>query len=213
MDFFLPPICPACRSGSAGREGLCAACLDAAAPEPAWAEGVAALAATGSAAAYRGLAEEMIKALKYSGRLAMVRPLGGLLANLLARTAAGPAQACDILAPVPLHPRRLTERGFNQSLLLTKELARQAGLRARLSPGLLQRVRYTRPQVELNGFERAANVRGAFAVAASAGVRGRRVLLIDDVCTTGATLRECAAALRSAGAAEVVALTVARAGS
>jgi predicted amidophosphoribosyltransferase len=112
-----------------------------------------------------------------------------------------------------LHPRRLAERGFNQSLLLARELLAQSSLLARLAPTLLRRTRHTRPQVELSGPERAANVRGAFAVAPGARLQGLSVLLIDDVRTTGATLFECAAALRGAGAARVLALTVARVGA
>jgi ComF family protein len=207
IDFLLPPVCPLCRTQPPTRGGLCAACADATGLEPSWREGGEPLACAGAAAPYAGKAEEMIKGLKYAGRLSLAAPLG----HLLAAAIEGRGRCCDLLAPVPLHPRRLAERGFNQSLLLARELARQAGLAVQIVPRLLARIRYTRPQVELAGSEREVNVRGAFAVAEAAGLlEGRSVLLIDDVFTTGATLKECAAALRRAGAARVLALTVAR---
>jgi predicted amidophosphoribosyltransferase len=111
---------------------------------------------------------------------------------------------------VPLHPVRARERGFNQAELLAAELAAAAGLA--VLPAL-RRVRPTRPQVGLAAAERAGNVRDAFAADASRAplLRGRGALLVDDVFTTGATLESAAAALRAAGAARVVALTLARA--
>jgi ComF family protein len=115
------------------------------------------------------------------------------------------AEAADLLAPVPLHPKRLKARGFNQALLLAqafpdKPLAREA----------LVRVRHTRPQVGLNPKERRDNVKGAFAVPDPAQVRGKNVLLVDDLLTTGATVKECARVLIKAGAKRVELLTVGR---
>jgi ComF family protein len=113
----------------------------------------------------------------------------------------------DFLAPVPLHRARLRARGFNQSVLLAREMAR-----AREIPVLeLQRTRDTVSQVGLDAPERAKNVSGAFAVEAE-NIGNARVLLVDDVFTTGATLDECARALKKAGASEVCALTLARQG-
>lgn len=208
LEFLLPAVCPVCRESQPSEGGLCPGCLEGCGLEPAWSEARGPLSALGAATPYSGKAEEMIKGLKYAGRLTLARPLG----HLLARAAEG-AAGCDLVAPVPLHPRRLAERGFNQSLLLARELLAHSGLAARLAPTLLRRTRHTRPQVELSGPERAANVRGAFAVAPGARLQGLSVLLIDDVRTTGATLFECAAALRGAGTARVLALTVARAGA
>jgi ComF family protein len=208
--FVLPPVCPVCRAAAPLTGGLCSGCLDAAGLSPGWHEfSSCTLDAAGAAAPYAGAVEEMIKGLKYSGRLALAGPLG----NLLALAAEGQAHPCDLLAPVPLHPRRLAERGFNQALVIARHLLRHAPRSgARLLPDLLRRVRYTRPQVELSGAERAANVKGAFAVAGNASLEGASVLLVDDVFTTGATLAECAAALKRAGAERVMALTVARTG-
>jgi ComF family protein len=210
VRFLLPAVCPLCWEAPAADCGLCAGCLEAAAPEPLWREAGGPLAEVGSALPYGGQAEEMIKGLKYEGRLSMAAPLGHLLALAVDEG----ARSCELIAPVPLHPKRLAGRGFNQSLLLARELAGQAKLAGRLLPRLLVRTRHTRPQVELSGAERADNVRGAFALGgASPPLEGRSVLLIDDVLTTGSTLGECAAVLREAGAARVVALTVARAGA
>jgi ComF family protein len=114
----------------------------------------------------------------------------------------------DVIMPVPLHRSRLRERGFNQALLLASAVGRAHGIP--LSYDNLTRFRATRPQVELSGEERVQNVRGAFRLTRPADVEGKRVLLVDDVFTTGATMNECAAVLKRAGARSVVALTLAR---
>ena len=113
--------------------------------------------------------------------------------------------AADLLAPVPLHPKRIKARGFNQSLLLAQAfpgtpLAREAVIRTRPTP----------PQVGLNPKERRDNVKGDFAVPDPARAKGRSVLLIDDLYTTGSTVKECARVLLKAGARRVEVLTVAR---
>lgn len=114
----------------------------------------------------------------------------------------------DVVIPVPLHPARLAARGYNQAALLGAAVAGE--LAVPLVARALSRTRATPPQARLDRAARLGNVAGAFRVRMPARVRGRRVLLIDDVSTTGATLAACAAALREAGAAEVTALVVAR---
>ena len=114
----------------------------------------------------------------------------------------------ELVCPVPLHPRRQRERGFNQSELLARSLAAHFG--AELAPHLLARVRDTAPQIDLPRAERQANVRGAFAVPKPEKAAGKSVLVVDDVFTTGATLRECARVLRRAGASRVLIFTLAR---
>jgi ComF family protein len=140
--------------------------------------------------------------LKYHGRAGVAGPLGTLLAE---RWLAAPGCAVDGVLPVPLHPARLRERGFNQSALLAQGLAER--LARPLHTDLLWRGRATAPQVGLSPEERLNNVTGAFR--AAPGVRGGRWLLVDDVCTTGATLEACAAALRDQGARAVWAITLA----
>jgi len=148
---------------------------------------------------------QAILLFKYGGRPS----LGSHLGRLMAEAAGGlcdPRQF-DLLIPVPLHPSRERERGFNQAALLAKEVGSAWG--RRVGQRLLHRVRATEAQSGRRP-EREANVKGAFEVAQPDRVEGRRLLLIDDVFTTGATANECAKALLAAGAAEVAVFTLAR---
>jgi len=150
-----------------------------------------------------GLARELVHCLKYRRQRHLAGPLASAMVGALP-----PARPPSLVVPVPLHPSRRAERGFNQSELLAREVA--AALAVTLCDGL-ERVRPTAAQTGLSPAERSANVRGAFA--ASREVVGAVVLLVDDVCTTGATLGAAAAALRRAGALGVDALVATRAGS
>ena len=118
----------------------------------------------------------------------------------------------DWIVPMPLSDQRLAERGFNQAWALARAVARQSGCRARTHGQLLLRIRATRAQSQLSRAERLANVRGAFAVAPlrASSVQGRRVLVVDDVMTSGASLYAVAHTLLQAGASEVNALVIAR---
>lgn len=113
-----------------------------------------------------------------------------------------------ILVPVPLHPRRLNWRGFNQAELIAKDLAKKLELDTEIN--FLKRVKDTRPQVELKGKDRQRNVFRAFAVVDKNQVKGKDFILVDDMRTTGATLKNCANVLKRAGAASVWGLTIAR---
>lgn len=155
---------------------------------------------------YEGSLRTVLHELKYRGRRRAARRLAEeLLLSPSVRRLLSPEA---VLVPVPLHPRRRRERGFNQSEELAAELARRTGLR--LLPSALVRRRDTSPQAGLTAAARRANVEGAFAVRQRARVSGRPVVLVDDVLTTGATARGCARVLRDAGAVEVRVLTVAR---
>ena len=195
------PVCPRCGGARepGDRPGPCPVCR---ARRPAFSRARA-------VAWYQGPLGQALRRFKYNRRWR----LGPHLARLLA-DAAPPdmLDGVDLVVPVPLHRWRLARRGFNQALVLARTLCRERGLACR--PDLLARRRYTRPQVGLDNASRRRNVAGAFAVprARRAALAGARVLLVDDVYTTGATLSECAATLLAAGAERVDALTLVRAG-
>jgi ComF family protein len=134
--------------------------------------------------------------------------LAPLLGRLLAYHCPLPLQH-DIAIPVPLHRQRLRWRGFNQSALIARRLASDRGILYAAS--VLQRRRSTPPQVGLSEAERRTNISGAFSVRDPESLRGRSVLLVDDVYTTGATANECARTLKRAGARRVDVLVLARA--
>jgi len=166
-----------------------------------------AFAAGASLGPYEGSLRVLLHQLKFAGRRRVAKRLAGLLLEdeavrrLLATS--------DVLVPVPLHSRRLRERGFNQSALIAEALARRAG-RPCASLALVRR-RDTAPQTGLRAGERRRNVRDAFVVRRRALVAGRVVTVVDDVVTTGATVQACARALAAAGAGELRLLTAARA--
>ena len=149
--------------------------------------------------------DHLVQALKYRGQLAIGRVLGTLLSERL--EALGLQIGVDIVLPVPLHPLRHSDRGFNQSAEIARWVARRLGLPLELR--LAHRRRDTRPQVGLPVGQRHDNLAGAFAV--STAVRGLRVALLDDVTTTGRTLQELAGTLVAAGAGSVTGWCVARA--
>ena len=160
-----------------------------------------------SAVAHEGIIRTRIHQFKFEARTEWVPPL----VELLEIAYAGSGMALpELVLPVPLHPKRLKERGFNQSGLLAGELARK--IRAPVSFDVIVRKNRTQPQTRLNRKERLKNVRGAFELSGAQDIRGRRILLVDDVFTTGTTLSECARTLkRKGGASEVHAVTVTRA--
>lgn len=209
-------LCPACRSDFAtihsplctvcgtpfltqdGTDHPCGNCLSH--PPP--------FDAARAAFLFHGTVRDLIHRYKYDRHIQLRRPLGLLLAGTLAPVVA--EWEADLLLPVPLHRRRLRRRGFNQAALLVELLAKEWCLP--LERHLLQRVRWTEPQVNLPAPARPANVKGAFALKEGTEVKGKRIILVDDVFTTGSTLAECARVLKRAGATAVFAVTLARAG-
>ena len=151
---------------------------------------------------YEGALRDLVHLLKYDGMKPLAGPLGDLLSRALPLD-----DRFDAVVAMPLHWRRRFERGFNQAALLAKTVARRRGIRL-LSP--VRRIRATRTQTGLTHAQRRDNVRGAFRASRGRKLEGLRVLLVDDVMTTGATASACAAALKRAGAKTVTLLTLAR---
>jgi len=152
---------------------------------------------------YAGALRRLIHLLKYRGVRTLAEPFGRWLAHALPLD-----ERVDLVVPVPLHWWRRYWRGYNQAEILAKEIARRTGLL--YSGDALRRVRSTPPQAQMTLSQRRKNVTAAFAVPDAEVVRGKTILLLDDVLTTGATLGACAKALKKAGARRVVALTLAR---
>ncbi|MGH7308858.1 MAG: ComF family protein [Candidatus Rokuibacteriota bacterium] len=229
LDLLYPALCPVCQAqlGPDRRDPLCGGCWARIARlQPPYcilcgvpAAGEASLAPSApclacrsdpplfdyarAAAPYVDPLRSAVHAFKFHGKRALARPLADLVIEQCARSLPGLA---DALVPVPLAPVRERERGFNQAALLAERVGRALARPVRTR--WLGRARSTRPQSELAADERRRNVRGAFR--ATPAVAGCHVLVIDDVLTTGATVAECAHALRAAGARIVGVLTVAR---
>ncbi|MFC7052135.1 ComF family protein [Hansschlegelia quercus] len=221
LDFALPPQCLACSKPVIDSGGLCAGCWSVlqpierpycerlGTPFPAdYGPGLLSPAAIANPPAYDraravarfdGSARELVHRLKYADGVHLARPLGGMMARAGAELL-GPGA---VILPVPLHRGRLWSRRFNQAALLAREATRLSG--AELRTDLLLRVKPTRPQVGLTAAERAANLAGAFRLAdgAAAALKSRRVVIVDDVLTTGATVDRLSRLVRRAGAESV----------
>jgi ComF family protein len=202
-DLLGPPCCASCDERLRRSAVFCAPCARTVArADPAGAEREPPALAF---AAFGGAVAVALRRLKYEDRPDLARPLGELL-RLLARER---GVAAEVVVPVPLHPRRLVERGYNQAALLAWPVAAELG--ARFCAGALHRVRHTPQQALLDRAARLTNLDRAFEVKAPGALRGRRVLLVDDVATTGSTLAACRAEVLKAGALSVEAMVVARA--
>lgn len=202
LELLAPPVCPGCdlSSGAFDPSGFCPACAPLLDKVP------AALAPPASVAAvfvYGGPLAEAIRRLKYQARTDLVLPLG----RILSQGALPYIDRVDVVMPVPLYSRRLRARGFNQAALLARPVARSLGVP--LNVMALDRVRETAEQAGIDRSERALNVKGAFR--ARKPRSPARVLLIDDVRTTGATLTAASEALLAAGYSRVYALALAAA--
>lgn len=152
---------------------------------------------------YEDQLRELIHLFKYGQVQPLAKPLGRLLAMALPRE-----RSFDVIVPMPLNWRKRWRRGFNQAALLAGEIGRRTHLPV---SNALRRVKNTAAQAGLTNAKRRSNVSGAFRAKNQIALRGKKVLLIDDVLTTGATAASCARALKAAGAAEVTLLTLARA--
>ena len=189
------PICSICGApfvSSIGPDHLCTKCIKTKRP----------FVKARSALYYTDNAAEAVKLFKYHALFALKPAFDNIFYTILDEF-----RDIDLIIPVPLHRRRLANRGFNQSLLLARLIAKR--LNKKLDYTTLKRVRLTRPQTELRGVERKRNVRGAFRVDTPTDYKGKKLLLVDDVYTTGATITECAKVLKRTGA-EVSVITLAR---
>lgn len=156
---------------------------------------------------YTGALRESVRALKYQNRGDLAEPLGALLSQLFGATLGQWSTQTDVAVPPPLHPQRLAERGYNQAALIANSFARQSGLRT--CPRALRRTQPTRALTGLSAEARSGELAGS--IEARMSLRPARVVLIDDVATTGATLRTCRAALEGAGAVVTAVAVIARA--
>ncbi|HXT08148.1 MAG TPA: ComF family protein [Roseiarcus sp.] len=227
LDIVFPPSCLSCRAAVAETNALCGRCWGAmrfierpfcdrlGLPfEHEMGEGVLSAQAVDNPPVFQraravvlfaeGPARRLVHRLKYSDRMELARPLGAWMA----RAGADVLADADALAPVPLHYTRLWRRQFNQSAALARVIGGLAGKPVEL--GLVERVRSTRSQVGLSRAERAQNLQGAFRCPETAPLRGRRIVLVDDVLTSGATANATARALLRGGAKAVDVLVFAR---
>jgi ComF family protein len=224
----LPPTCLACRKPAGANGGLCPQCWQGAGfIERPYCERLGTPFAYDSggplispvafadppvfdraraAMRFSDVARDLVHLLKYGDRLDLVKPF----AKWMSRAGDEVLREADALVPVPLHWTRLFQRRFNQSAELVRAISRRS--KASVIDDVLMRVRATPPQVGLARDERAKNVHGAFSIekAARSKVKGKRIVLVDDVLTTGATANACARVLLRAGAAKVDVLTLAR---
>lgn len=194
-----PPFCSLCGDPVAGAVDHDFICYSCAAETPAF-------DAARSAARYDGVVGDSLRQLKYEQALWLAPDIATLLHHCI--QAEFPGETFDLLVPVPLHHVRRRDRGYNQSAVLARALAHRLNRKTR--PGLLQRIRPTISQTNLTAKDRLSNVTQAFRYRKGKQLAGQRVLLVDDVMTTGATVNACASALKEGGAVSVHVVTAAR---
>jgi len=229
IDFMYPPRCSLCGHYCADEEGICPDCLSQIhyigrplcircgtpfshefATDHFCGEcltGKRYFSKARAVGLYNGLFRKTLHRFKYQWRHCLATPLGTLMAKRMESFFSDGTY--QYMVPVPLHPRRLRKRGFNQALVLARILSR--AYRIPLDRNNLVRTRWTQSQVGLSERERKDNVRGAFAVLQSARIARRTILLLDDIYTSGSTVDECSKVLINAGARKVDVLTLARA--
>ncbi|MCL2789459.1 MAG: ComF family protein [Desulfobulbus sp.] len=196
LAFLHSPLCSCCGLPFAsGTDHLCGDCL----------AGLHVFDLARSLLQYRPPASDLILSLKFTGSLSGLATLRALLAHDGFLAAFGEP---DLLLPIPLHRGRLRARGFNQALVIARECLPQ--WRGKIEPDLLLRHRPAIPQALLSGKKRRGNLGNAFSLAQRSRVVGAKILLVDDVYTTGTTVNECSRVLRKAGAERIEILTVAR---
>ena len=199
LTFLTGSCCPVCGvifPDSPAGEHLCGSCIE----KRPW------FTRARAAVVYEGAVLEAIHHFKYGHQVIAGSQLARFLADF--DFAGVEREVFDVILPVPLHARRLRERGFNQSLILARALGEKFGIPVDFS--LLKRRKFTLTQTGLDKGEREKNIKGAFEVVHRERLTGKKIILVDDVFTTGATVNECARTLRKAGTGDITVLTLAR---
>lgn len=199
LDLIFPPACEVCRKR--GEEVLCPDCFGQI-------RFMKPQLGIYCVSAYEGVLRTALHRFKFQKRKNLADPLGILLVKYLSHTPGIKMEEIDGIVPVPLHPRRQRQRGYNQAELLASVVSRYYEVPV---VSALERMKNTHPQFDLPREARFENVKGAFRVVDSRAVYNKAVLLLDDICTTGSTIAECSKALKTAGARRVEILTLSRA--
>jgi ComF family protein len=199
MPPIVAPLCTVCGIPfiGSGSDHVCGSCCTS----------VPRFDAARAALAYEGASRDLIHSFKYRNKTHLRRPLALLTMERLSEFIY--SRQPDLIMAVPLHRKKLSSRGFNQAILLGEIFSQR--LNIPLDRRNLRRIRWTEPQVNLAAVDRRTNVKGAFLIHDSVLVKDRRILLVDDVLTTGSTVEECSRVLKASGAADVTVITVARA--
>lgn len=226
VDFLFPPRCPICRTYVEAVGGWCESCLARTARPhrlPLTPAMLGAISEAWAVSRYHGGTRDLVRALKYRGQRSVLpyiatllqAAVGGNVAEESVASLAGVGPrarlaailaAVDLAIPVPLHAKKEKERGFNQTELIFRDFLAAKNITL---TKILERTRPTQPMYQLTATERAANLKGAFALKKDADVRGKNILLLDDILTTGSTLYECARILKKSGAAKIYVLVLA----
>ncbi len=199
LNLVFPPVCEVCRNRS--QETLCRGCFEQV-------KFMKPQLGIYSTTVYEGVIKTALHRLKFQKRRKLAAPLGVLAVRYLCNLPSFKMSQFDCIVPVPLHQKRLRDRGFNQSALLAETIGKYFEVPVAQA---LKKVKDTHPQFDLPREKRLLNVKGAFRVADPGAIAGRQVLLFDDIYTTGATAAECAAVMLNSGARKVEILTLARA--
>ena len=213
VDFIYPPFCLICERRLEGEQHVCTDCWQSmakaspaiAASDAIGLEGPVYFQHSFALFEYSDAVRKLVHNMKYKGVSSLAVRFGGELARAYAAQKA--SEKIDLLVPVPLHPARLRERGYNQAGLLAGGMTKVMQVRVIHA---LRRIRYTKQQAKFDRDQRITNVKDAFRIVDPSEIKGKNVALIDDVLTTGSTLNECAKELQQAGAGYIIAFTIVR---
>ena len=203
-DFLFPPVCPSCEGNLQADEIICSSCYDKLAAETfSYSPSVRIIGNTAEVSVllpYDSMCRRIVHALKYHGVASIGSVMGKLMAQKTLKDFSVSGSA--ILIPVPLHPDKLLERGYNQSEYLARGFSSFSG--HKIKTGILKRIKYTETQTHLSPDERSENVRNAFVFTGKSSLSEQDIILIDDVMTTGSTLASCVRTLVNGGAEKIL---------